>query len=48
METSSIDNPSGSLAVRECSKVGWGLEESACGLVGLVLRFSQVLLLLSF
>ena len=48
METSSIDNPSGSLAVRESREVGWGLEESVCELVGLVVRFSQVLLLLSF
>ena len=48
METSSIDDPSRSFAVRESREVGWGLEESACGLVGLVLRLSQVLLLLSF
>lgn len=46
METSSIDDPSRSLAVRQSGEVGWRLEESACGLVGLVLRLSEVLLLL--
>lgn len=46
METSSINDPFRSLAVRESREVGWGLEERTEVGVRLVVKLSEVLLLL--